>query len=222
MFTNTTVSHLSQVRDPYLPELNPSGCCFISLSIAQGHTQVKCHMTKCLNDEMWCCYTTNCGLNFIVRPTCPPHTTTSPLPSPPSLKQKIKPSSLSLSSMMELRSSWKVERRQQPGIKHQTHGPAVARLKLKGFLSSGTCREFKFSCRGAAGTQNSRDNKDSSPLIDRCHLIGGNPGVCLTAAALREAAAGSCGCLDLMSRIDVLMHPNAQIHDSPNGLASIP
>lgn len=143
-------------------------------------------------------------------------------PPPQSQKQKIKPSSLSLSSMMELRSSWKVERHQQPGIKHQTHGPAFARLKLKGFLSSGTCREFKFSCRGAAGTQNSRDNKDCSPLIDRCHLIGGNPGVCLTAAALREAAAGSCGTLDLMSRIYVPMHPNPQIHDSPNGLASIP
>lgn len=81
-------------------------------------------------------------------------------------------------------------------FQRQTHGPASARLKLKGFFSSGTCREFKCSCRRAAGTQNSRDNKDRSPLIDRCHLIGGNPGVCLTAAALTEAAAGSCVTLD--------------------------
>lgn len=79
---------------------------------------------------------------------------------------------------------------------HQTCGPASTRLKLKRFMSSGRCREFKFSCRGAAGTQNSRDNKDPSPLIDRCLLIGGNPGVCLTAAALTEAAAGSCVTLD--------------------------
>lgn len=76
---------------------------------------------------------------------------------------------------------------------HQTRGPASGRLKLKGFLSSGTCREFKFSCRGAAGTQNSRNNKECSPLIESCHLIGGNPGACLT---LTEAAAGSCVTLD--------------------------
>lgn len=61
---------------------------------------------------------------------------------------------------------------------HQTRGPASVWLKLKGLLSSGTRQEFKFSCRGAAGTRNSRDNKDRSPSIDRCHLIGGKPGRC--------------------------------------------
>lgn len=66
---------------------------------------------------------------------------------------------------------------------HQTCDPASAWLKLKGLLSSGTRREFKFSCRGAAGTRNSRHNKD---CMDRCHLIGGKPSLCSMAPRLQR------------------------------------
>lgn len=50
--TNITMSHLSQVSDPCLPDINASGRCFVSLSISQGHTEVKCHMTERPNDVM--------------------------------------------------------------------------------------------------------------------------------------------------------------------------
>lgn len=70
--------------------------------------------------------------------------------------------------------------------------PCTCPAQIKRVLSSGSYREFKFSCRGAAGIQNSMDNKDGSLLIDGCRPIGRNPGVCLTAPALTEAAAGSC------------------------------
>lgn len=50
--TNTTMSHLLQVSDLYLPDINASGCCFISLYIPQGHTEVKCRMTERPNDVM--------------------------------------------------------------------------------------------------------------------------------------------------------------------------
>lgn len=100
---------------------------------------------------------------------------------------------------------------------HQTHGPASAWLKLKGLLSSGTRQEFKFSCRGAAGTRNSRDNKERSPSTDRCHLIGGKPGRCWWHRGCRRELCFS----GFNSRIRVFMHQNPPIQDSPKELASL-
>lgn len=50
--TNITMSHLLQVSNPYLPDINASGYCFVSLSIPQGHTEVMSRMTQRPNDVM--------------------------------------------------------------------------------------------------------------------------------------------------------------------------
>lgn len=50
--TKIPTSHLSPVSALWSPDMNASGCCYVSLSLPQGRAEVRGHVTECPNDVL--------------------------------------------------------------------------------------------------------------------------------------------------------------------------